>query len=332
MNGSFQPGKIRIGIMGCASIAERHVIPAMLNVPDLELAAIASRSIEKARSYTDRFGGEAIAGYENLLNRKDIDAVYVPLPTGLHDPWILQALREGKHVLAEKSLAMDILSARRMLDLAREKRLVLMEDFMYRYHSQHRFIRDRLRQGVIGDLRLLRSSFAFPPLDPNNFRYNKALGGGAILDAAAYPVNASRWFLGNDLELGFASLFYDKSTDVCIHGSALLYSPTTGMSSMIAFGFDNYYQCNYELWGNRGIIFCERSFTPPPGYEPTVLISAAGGVKRHTLPADNHFVNILNEFVDCIRERKYDKHADDIYHQSRLLTALQEKGRIEYIQ
>ena len=327
-----KPSKIRIGIMGCARIAERHAIPAILKVPDLELVAIASRSIEKARSYTDRFGGDAVAGYENLLCRKDIDAVYVPLPTGLHDPWILQALREGKHVFAERSLAMDIVSARRMLDLAREKRLVLMEDFMYRYHSQHRFIQDQLQQGVIGDLRLLRSSFAFPPLDRNNFRYNKALGGGAILDAAAYPVNASRWFLGNDLELGFATLFHDKSTDVCIHGSALLYSPTTGLNSMIAFGFDNYYQCNYELWGNNGIILCERSFTPPPGYEPTVLISLADGVKRHTLPADNHFINILNEFAHCIRERKHDKHADDIYHQSRLLTALQEKSRVQYIQ
>ncbi len=332
MSSSTSPKKIRIGVMGCASVAHRYMIPAILDTQDLELVAIASRTLLKAKEYTDRFGGDAVEGYENLLNRQDIDAVYVPLPTGLHEQWILLALQRGKHVFVEKSLAMNVTSAQRMLDSAMEKRLVLMEDFMYRYHSQHRFVFEQLRQGVIGELRTLRTYFAFPPLDPHNFRYNKELGGGAILDAAAYTVNASRWFLGNDLEVGFASLFYDRKKEVCISGSAQLYSPVTGLSAFISFGFDNYYQCNYELWGNRGIIHCDRSFTPPPDFTPTVRIGLPEGMQEYTLPADNHFKKILKEFVDCIRQRQYAKHHEDLLSQSRLLTALQEKGRIQYIQ
>jgi NDP-hexose-3-ketoreductase len=332
MSDSAGQKKIRIGVLGCAGIAQRYMIPAILDTQDLELVAVASRAPGKARAYADRFGGEAVESYENLLNRRDIDAVYVPLPTGLHEQWILRALQERKHVFAEKSLAMNVTSAQRMLNLARENRLVLMEDFMYRYHSQHRFVFDQLQQGVIGELRMLRSYFAFPPLDPHNFRYDKALGGGAILDAAAYTVDVSRWFMGNDLELGFASLFYDRLKEVCIRGSALLYSPATGLSALIAFGFDNYYQCNYELWGNKGIIHCDRSFTPPPDFTPTVRIGLPEGMQEHILPADNHFKNILKEFVDCIRQRQYAKHHEDLLSQSRLLTALQEKGRIQYTQ
>lgn len=332
MNGPTIPRKIRIGVLGCAGIAQRYVIPAIFDTQDLELAAVASRTLDKARACTERFGGDAVEGYENLLNRRDIDAVYVPLPTALHEQWILLALQKGKHVFAEKSLAMNVTSAQRMLNLAMGKRLVLMEDFMYRYHSQHRFVFDQLQQGTIGELRMLRSYFAFPPLDPLNFRYNKDLGGGAILDAAAYPVNVSRWFLGNDLELGDATLFYDRIAGVCIRGAALLYSPTTGLSALIAFGFDHYYQCNYELWGNKGILYCDRSFTPPPDFKPTVRVGLTAGIQAYTLPADNHFKNILEEFAGCIRQQQYAKHQDDLFNQSRLLTALQEKGRIHYIQ
>lgn len=332
MSSSTSPKKIRIGVLGCAGIAHRYMIPAILDTQDLELVAVASRTLGKAKAYTERFGGEAVEGYENLLNRRDIDAVYVPLPTGLHEQWILLALQKGKHVFAEKSLAMNVVSAQRMLSLAKENRLVLMENFMYRYHSQHRFVFDQLKQGAIGELRLLRSYFGFPPLDSHNFRYDKALGGGAILDAAAYTVNASRWFLGNDLEVGFASLFYDRITEVCIRGSALLYSPVTGLSALIAFGFDNYYQCNYELWGNKGIIHCDRSFTPPPDFEPTMRVGLPEGIQVFTLPVDNHFKNIIKEFAGCIRQHQYVKHQEDLFHQSRLLTALQEKGRIHYIQ
>lgn len=126
MSSSNDPKKIRIGVMGCAGIAQRYMIPAILDTQDLELVAVASRTLEKAKAYADRFGGDAVEGYENLLNRRDIDAVYVPLPTGLHEQWILLALQMGKHVFAEKSLAMNVVSAQRMLNLAKENGLVLM--------------------------------------------------------------------------------------------------------------------------------------------------------------------------------------------------------------
>jgi len=94
--------KIRIGVLGCANIAHRSVIPAILSLPDhFELVAIASRTLDKATIFAQEFGCEAMSPYEKLIQRKDIDAVYLPLPTGLHKEWLNKALISGKHVYAE---------------------------------------------------------------------------------------------------------------------------------------------------------------------------------------------------------------------------------------
>lgn len=100
--------KIRIGVMGCADIAQRLVIPAIQQLGEkFKLVGVASRTADKARSFADRFACESIEGYNTLVLRDDIDAVYIPLPTGLHKEWIIKALEHGKHVYAEKSIAMN---------------------------------------------------------------------------------------------------------------------------------------------------------------------------------------------------------------------------------
>src|SRR5467141_3575377 len=98
---------VRVGVLGCASIAYRSTMPAMKAVAGIDLVAVASRSREKAESFASHFGVDPVVGYQALLDRQDIHAVYVPLPTGLHAEWIPKALEAGKHVLAEKSLAGD---------------------------------------------------------------------------------------------------------------------------------------------------------------------------------------------------------------------------------
>ena len=156
--------KLGIGIMGCAGIAQRLMIPAILNLPDFfELKGIASRSKEKAQSFGDLFDITAVTDYNELLEREDIDVIYMPLPAGLHEEWVTRSLQAGKHVLAEKSLALNYGSACRMAALAIKKGLVLMESFMFCYHTQHQWAKDQLIGDQIGDIRLFRSQFGFPP-------------------------------------------------------------------------------------------------------------------------------------------------------------------------
>lgn len=241
----------------------------------------------------------------------------MPLPTGLHEEWVLKALEAGKHILIEKSLAMNYSSAEKMVQKAKEKGLLIMENFMFLYHGQHQIVKQLIAEDKIGEIRCFRSSFGFPPLPSDNFRYNKKLGGGALLDAAAYTVRASQLFLGNDLEVKAASLNYNEN-GVDIFGGAFLKNKN-GLFSEVAFGFDNFYQCNYEIWGNKGKITAHRAFTPAPDFKPLITVEQQGEKFDIEVPAENHFIAILNEFKRCIFENDLQHKYTEILNQSRLL-------------
>lgn len=310
--------KIRLGVLGCAAIATRSVIPAIKSIDGFELVAVASRTKAKAEQVATRFNTEAVEGYQTLLEREDIDAVYVPLPTGLHDEWLHKALDAGKHVLAEKSLAESYSSCQKLVEKASQKGLLLMEDFMFRYHAQHAFVRSLIEAGEIGEVRLFRSSFGFPPFPSGNFRYDKALGGGALLDAAAYTIKATQLFLGFDVEVKAATLHYDKTLGVDLYGGAFLVNKQ-GVASEVAWGFDNFYQCNYEIWGSKGKLTAERAFTPPPDMKPKIVLERAEKRVEFLAPYDNHFVNILKEFHRAVVEKDIRSHLEETLTQSHLL-------------
>ena len=248
----------------------------------------------------------------------------MPLPTGLHEEWVIKALEAGKHILIEKSLAMNYDSAKKMVHLAKKKRLLIMENFMFLYHSQHSFAQEVIDSGEIGEIRCFRSSFGFPPLDTDNFRYNKALGGGSLLDAAAYTVRVSQLFLGNDISVQAATL-NTMDTEVDLYGGAYLKTPN-GLSAEVAFGFDNFYQCNYEIWGSKGKITVQRAFTPGPDFVTTVTVENQKEMINYELDPENHFVNILNEFKRCVVEKAFESKYEEILNQSRLLQELKDKS------
>jgi NDP-hexose-3-ketoreductase len=317
--------KLRIGVLGCASIAKRSVIPAIKSIAEFELVAIASRTKEKAEEFASEFKCEAIEGYQNLIDRKDIDVIYMPLPTGLHEEWVLKALHAGKHIHIEKSLAMNYESANKMVDLAREKGLLIMENFMFIYHQQHQFVKGLIAQGEIGEIRCFRSSFGFPPLAAASFRYNKKLGGGSLLDAAAYTIRASQLFLGNELKVEAATL-NTENTEVDLFGGAYLKAPN-GMFAEVAFGFDNFYQCNYEIWGSKGKLIVQRAFTPGAEFKPQITLEQQGDVIQYEVGAENHFISILNEFKRCVIEKDFESKYEEILNQSRLLQELKDKAQ-----
>jgi predicted dehydrogenase len=310
--------KLNIGVMGCASIARNLMIPAILKSDSWNLVAVSSRTSEKARQFATEFGCEAITGYENLLARRDIDAVYMPLPTGLHEEWITKTLEAGKHVLAEKSIAPDFQSAKKMVAVAKEKGLVLMEDFMFQYHSQHRFVFDLIEKGEVGEIRIVRANFGFPPLPKNNFRYDDKIGGGALLDAAGYTIRAIQFILGNDYKVKAANLYHDPETGTNIYGGAFLENGS-GVSGQIGFGFDHFYQSNYEVWGSKGKIIVHWAFTPKPNISPSVTLEKQGEKRTWQLPPDNHFIGSINEFHRAISEKDQEKHYQQVLAQSKAI-------------
>lgn len=299
-------------------MAERCMMPAIKATNEFELTAIASRTKEKAETFAEKFSCEAIEGYAKLIDRDDIDAVYIPLPTGLHEEWIINALNKGKHVLAEKSLTTDYTSAKRIINEAETRQLLVMEDLMFPYHRQHAFVEKLIRDGEIGDIHFFKSSFGFPARSKDDIRYNKVLGGGALLDAGAYVIKAVQLFLGSSLILGSAFLKYDRQLGVDIYGGAIMKNEKEQIAH-VSFSFDNYYQCSYEIWGTKGKITADRAFTPTSNFAPTIRLERQDHKQEFAIKPDNHFVNILKEFHRAIEEKDFHRHWEDALEQASLL-------------
>ncbi|MDQ0779123.1 NDP-hexose-3-ketoreductase [Streptomyces aurantiacus] len=291
---------LRIGVLGCGGIAMRRMLPAMARTSAVEVAAVASRDKERAEAAASRFGADPVHGYEALLERDDIDAVYVPLPPALHAPWTARALKAGKHALVEKPMVTGAQEARDLAALAEEGRLVLMESFMFLHHAQHATVIACLEHGDIGELRGLTAEFGFPPLPSQDIRNRPELGGGALLDAGAYPLRLTQLLLGGTVSVLGATLTADGTTGVDVIGDALLRGDT-GVASHVAFGFRHAYRSAYTLWGSTGRIVLDRAFTPPPEHRPVLRIERQDRVEELTLPPDDQFANISARFAALVR-------------------------------
>lgn len=208
--------KVRWGILSTAQIGTETVIPAMQEGEYVDIVAIASRRLARAKEAAEELNiPRAYGSYEELLSAPDIDAVYIPLPNHLHVPWSIRALEADKHVLCEKPIGMTAAEARKLLDAARERPdLKVMEAFMYRHHPQWRRARRLVVEGDIGDLRTIQSFFSYYNADPDNIRNKPEAGGGALMDIGCYCISLSRFIFGEEPRRIMGSMEYDPDFGV----------------------------------------------------------------------------------------------------------------------
>jgi NDP-hexose-3-ketoreductase len=292
---------VRFGIMGCADIAWRRTLPAMAADPGIEVVAVAGRNPEKARRFTERFGGVPVDGYAGLLERDDVDAVYVPLPAALHAEWVERALLAGKHVFAEKPLTTETAATERLFRLARARRLTLLENMMFVHHPQHERVAGLVASGAIGELRSMSSAFTIPPKPPGDIRYQPGVGGGALVDIGVYPVRAALRFLGPAVHVAGAVLRVDRAREVVVGGGVLLADPA-GVTAQLQFGMEHSYRTSYELNGSTGRLSLDRVFTPPPAYQPMIRIERQDHREEIVLPAADQFALIIRRFAAAVAE------------------------------
>ena len=319
--------KVRIGILGCASVAEKSAIAAFKAIPNAELIGIASRDQNKAQSWAERFSIKAYPSYDALLSDPEIDAVYIPLPIGLHEEWCSKAANAKKHIICEKSLAHTYDAVKRLVTICQKNSVVLYENFMCEYHPQHEHVKNAIQEGKIGTPHIFKGYFGFPPLKQDSFRYNANLGGGSLNDAGAYTVFMARLIFGLEPLNVSAHLNVDPVTNVDICGSVLLEFPNNH-HALLAFGFDHVYQNNYELWGSTGLIRVHRAYSIPPNLKPSAElltnINFQETVTPLDIPAANQFELIFSDFCNTIlngntkeRESYYHK----ILNQAKVLEA-----------
>ena len=193
---------MQIGVLGAARIAPTALIkPAKTNA-DVVVAAVAARDVSRARAFAVKHGIARVQdSYEALIADPDLDAVYNPLPNGLHGRWTRAALAAGKHVLCEKPFTANAAEAREIAELAAKSDRVVMEAFHYRYHPLALRIEEIIASGELGKLQRVEAALCFPLPNSSDIRYNYSLAGGATMDAGCYAVHMVRTFGGSTPEV-----------------------------------------------------------------------------------------------------------------------------------
>ena len=191
--------KVRWGVIGAANIALKKVIPGMQKAGSVEIAAIASRTLDKAKKAAAQLAiPNAYGSYEELLADPAIDAIYNPLPNHLHVPWSVKAAAAGKHVLCEKPIAMNADEAKLLIDARDRYNVKIGEAFMVRVHPQWLRARQLIQSGAIGELRCIVSVFSYFNNDPKNVRNQADIGGGGVMDIGCYPITMTRFLFGRE--------------------------------------------------------------------------------------------------------------------------------------
>lgn len=290
---------LKWGVLSTANIGRAAVNPAIQASSNGELVAVASRDGERARTFAEAHGiPRAHESYEALLDDAEVDAVYVPLPNGLHREWVIRLAEAGKHILCEKPLALNEAECIEMEAAARANGVRLMEAFMYRFHPRIGRVRERIDAGDIGALRMIRSSFTFKLTRPDNIRWDPELGGGALMDVGCYCVNVSRTIAGAEpVEAQAFAKWSDRGVDSELVG-------TLRFPDDVVAHFDCALTMErnevFEAAGTDGVISVPSAFLPGTDDAPIHLDRGREGRSTDVVPGVDEYRLMVEHFADAV--------------------------------
>ncbi|EFH85470.1 Gfo/Idh/MocA family protein [Ktedonobacter racemifer] len=292
---------VRWGVISAANIGAKAVSPAIQASRNGILAAVGSRDPRRAAdlyafSPTTRIYGS----YQDILDDEEIEAVYIPLPNSLHAEWTIKALEAGKHVLCEKPLAVTEEEAREMVEAAQANDRLLMEAFMYRFHPQIEWTLERVQAGEIGQVRLVRASFAFDIRGRvENIRIQPELAGGSLMDVGCYTVNLCRAVYGQPPVSVAARVHVEKFGGVDMAMNAI-FDFGEGRYGLIDSSFELPMRQSVEIIGDEGSITIPVPFTPR-NMEGIVFAMKNGQMSERKFPVVDQYQIEVEHFADCIR-------------------------------
>ena len=212
---------VRWGVISTARIGWEKVLPGMMKSNDIEIRAIASRTLPTAKKWAKKLGiPVAYGSYEDMLDDPEIEAVYNPLPNHLHVPLTLAAAAKGKHVLCEKPISLSAKEAEKLRSAPAG--VLIGEAFMVRQHPQWLKARQLAQSGKLGTLRAIQCMFTYHNVDPKNVRNIADIGGGALYDIGCYPIVTSRFIFGAEPQRVMAVIDRDPNFKTDRTTSAIL--------------------------------------------------------------------------------------------------------------
>lgn len=256
---------MRIGLLGASRIAEKAVIAPAQYFTDVTITAVAARDGAKAQSYAQKHGiAHAVEGHDALIARDDIDLIYNALPPNHHASMSIAALEAGKAVLCEKPFAMSGKEATYMVDAAKAAGQPLLEAFHYRFHPAFDLFLNLLAH--IGTIHTAQAVISGPiPNADAEIRYNKDLGGGALMDLGCYGVHWLRTVLGDDVHVSSAQAGRaDSGVDVRFSAELIFGAIPAKLECSMAE--DSRKAAFIRLEGSQGHIHFDNPLAPHDGH------------------------------------------------------------------
>lgn len=295
--------RLRWGILGAARVNER-LLPAIVHAANAELVAIASRrpgaAAETLKKHAPQLQGvHTYDSLEALLDNDDIQAVYVPLANEEHTPWVLRAIERGKHVLCEKPMALKAEEIEAVAAAAAKHQVTVMEGFMYCFHPQYARAQDIIRSGVIGEVRLVRASYAFTMRPARMYRINRPIaeGGGAMWDIGPYAIHSLRRCFGSEpLAASAIAKYNDSGADVTMSG---VLDFGDGRHGHFDISFETSRRSEYEVTGSKGGFKCHTVWLGDGDAATLSWWTEDGRYWEEKLAVSNHFVQEIEHFSDC---------------------------------
>ena len=290
---------LRIGILGAAAIAPNAVITPARHTDGVEVVAVAARQVAVAAKYAAKHGIARVhESYDALLADPDVDAVYIPLPNGLHGRWTSRALSAGKHVLCEKPFTANADEAAEVAEQAQTSGRVVMEAFHWRYHPAAQRMVDIVRAGELGALTHVEASVCFPLLKRGDIRFRRDLAGGALMDAGCYAINFVRTATGEEPSVTSAactmtSAGVDRATTARLaFPSGATGAITTSLLSRHVLAL------HLSVTGEKGSLYYRNPILPKLFGRLTVTVD--GKRRREDVPKSSTYAAQLAAFRDAV--------------------------------
>ncbi|MFN8035535.1 MAG: Gfo/Idh/MocA family oxidoreductase [Acidimicrobiia bacterium] len=289
---------VRFGILGAARIAPTALVRPARAVDDAEVVAVAARDPERARKFAAKHSIPRVhASYDELVADPGIDAIYNPLPNGLHGEWTVNAVEAGKHVLCEKPFTANEAEAREVAAVADASDRVVMEAFHYRYHPLAQRMHDIVTGGDLGEIRRVETNMCIPLPMKSDIRYQYDLAGGATMDVGCYALHMARLLGGEPDVTAARARLMSPNVDRWMQADLAFPGGATGQMTC-ALWSSTPLKISIRVVGSAGSM---RVFNPTgPHYHHRLTVKTADGTRREKLGRTPTYTYQLGAFCNAV--------------------------------
>lgn len=307
---------MKILFIGYSNVLKKRILPILDRLEFIDSISIAKFSDQ---SWDDVYKSvskpvEIFDNYEDAIYKSHASIAYITTTNNSHFIWAKTTLNAGMHTIIDKPATIHLYETEELIQIAKERRLLLSESIVYTYHPQLYLIKNILQQNN-STPKLLTAHFSFPPMDKNNFRYHKELGGGAYLDTSPYAVSIGRYFFDSMPEQ-CNLVENDTLPDGLEISYSLLLKYSLGRSLIGHFGFNTEYVNRLNILGDRMCIDIDRIFTIPETDTNQIRVRVENQQYEVTAACANTFELYLNEIGKSLDRKAYDKFYKDMHMDS----------------